>query len=115
MLTQITGAQEATPLEGALAKLRDLDTADRLLRLYDCAIEQCRQHSAVRLTEVTFELVRSLDFDCRPAAEDFCRVYEYCLRKAREGDFEKAAWILQNLRDAWLESRAATTRASGSG
>jgi hypothetical protein len=102
-------SETATPFEGAFAKLRDLDTADDSAT-YDCAIEQCRQRSAVHLTEVTLELVGSLDFDCRPVAEGSA-----ACEKAREEDFEKAAWILQNLRETWLESRAATERAGASG
>jgi hypothetical protein len=97
-------------VEDTIARLRVLPTPGRLLGLYDCAIRLSERGLAEPLAAVFAELMGAVDFDYGPVAEGFYRVYEYCLRKSREGDFRSVAWIVQDLRDACLDGRAAASR-----
>jgi flagellar protein FliS len=94
-------------LEDKIVQLRSLPTSDRILRLYQYAIGQCERGHAEPLAAVFAELVGAIDFAYGPVAEGIYRVYEYCRRKTREGDFQSVAWVLQDLRDACLDGRAA--------
>lgn len=92
-----------TALDDQIAQLSGLSTADRILGLYAAAIDQSRRRDTGSLAAVLVELMRAIDFDYGTVADGFYRVYEYCLRKAREGDFDSVALILQDLRDVWLD------------
>jgi len=92
-------------LEDTIVQLRALSTSDSILGLYEYAIGQCERECAEPLAAVFAELMGSINFDYGPVAEGFYSVYEYCLRKIRERDFQSVAWILQDLRDACIDGR----------
>jgi len=92
-------------LDHRLTHLRALPTPDRVLGLYDHAIDQCERGGEGAVSAVFTELMGAIDLQYGPIAEGFGRVHEYCLRKTREGDFRSVAWILQDLRDAWIAGR----------
>ncbi len=92
----------------AIARIRALSTPDRLLSLYEYGVEGCAQQSREQVSAVLVELIGTLDFEYGEIAEGFYRLYEYCLRKCLEGEFDQVAWILQDLRDTWSQAFSET-------
>lgn len=98
------------------AELRSLGIAERILGLYEYGIEACEQGHAEEVRATLVELIGTLDLDYGEIAEAFCRLYQYCLQQAQKGEFEEVAWILEDLRDAWMHaSSEATAAAPGRG
>jgi hypothetical protein len=87
--------------DGTVAALRILDVPDRILGLYEYAIDACAARDAGRARAALLELLGTLDFAYGEVAEGFARLYEYCLRKVHDGEFDRAAWILHELRATW--------------
>jgi flagellin-specific chaperone FliS len=89
-------------------------TAERVLHLYEQGLEGCANRSAPQVSRALLALIATLDFeDSTPVTEGFYRLYNYCLRNALEHRFDRVAWILNGLREAWAESaRAAGALAS---
>lgn len=96
-----TPSHGANAPDGTLAALRVLDVPDRILGLYEYAIDACGSRDAARARAALVELLGTLDFSYGDIAEGFSRVYEYCLRKVHDGEFDRAAWILHELRATW--------------
>ena len=87
-----------------LAEFRGLSTADRILGLYEYGIEGCAQQNEAQVSAVLLELLASIDLQYGDIAEGFFRLYDYCLERAREGEFDQVAWILDDLRTTWASS-----------
>lgn len=84
--------------------LRGLPSHDRLLGLYEYALEGCAQRRGDQVSAALEELICMLDFQYGEVTEGFYRVYEYCLRKTREGQFTRVAWILGDLHQTLNEA-----------
>jgi flagellin-specific chaperone FliS len=89
---------------------------DLVLMAYDAALIGCAQRDLARTTEAITVLRNALDFsyDARIAMGLF-RLYQYCAELARKGDYDQAAYLLRELRDAWAkvkESMAVETAAT---
>ena len=94
----------ATSPASAIIALRELPIAQRLLGLYEYGVDGCDQGSAAQVTAVLEELIGSLDFNFGDITEGFARVYGYCLRKVADGELDRVAWILRELRDTWARA-----------
>ncbi len=94
----------AAPPASAIIALRGLPIAQRLLGLYEHGLDGCDQRRDEQVRAVLEELIGSLDFSFGDIAEGFARVYGYCLRKVADGDFDRVAWILRELRDTWARA-----------
>jgi flagellin-specific chaperone FliS len=90
--------------ESPICALRDLSTSERLLGLYAYGIEGCTQRNRSQVTAALEELISVLDFGYGEIAEGFYRLYAFCLRKTREGQFDQVAWILGDLHDTWAQA-----------
>ena len=90
----------------------DSSTDDRILKLYDLGLEGCRQRSTAQVSSALVGLISTLNFEATSVSEGFYRLYDYCLRKARERQFNKVAWILADLRETWLRGAADTELAA---
>lgn len=90
--------------ESPICALRDLSTSERLLGLYAYGIEACTERNRAQVTAALEELISVLDFSYGEIAEGFYRLYAYCLRKTREGQFDQVAWILGDLHDTWAKA-----------
>lgn len=88
---------EITP-DLIVAELRVLSTQDRLLGLYDLALDGCRIRDVEPVRAALIELIASLDFTYADIAEAFHDLYVYCLAQARLGAFERVAFVLHDLR-----------------
>lgn len=94
----------ATSPASAIVALRGRPIAQRLLGLYTYGLDGCDQRSEAQVRAVLEELIGSLDFSFGDITEGFARVYGYCLRKIADGDFDRVAWILRELRDTWARA-----------
>jgi flagellin-specific chaperone FliS len=81
-----------------------------VVKLYDIAIASCRQRDRNRLSKVLVELISALNFDHREISLGLFKIYNHCMRLAKEGDFDAVQPILAELRDAW--SQAAQSQAA---
>ena len=88
-----------TAPDSAIEALRDLDATDRLLGLYECAIEGCTRRDTGRVTAAVEELIGTLNFDYGELAVAFERLYRFWLERTRCGDFEQVAWSVSDLHD----------------
>jgi hypothetical protein len=90
--------------ESPICALRNLSTSERLLGLYAYGIEGCTEQNRAQVMAVLEELISILDFSYGEIAEGFYRLYAFCLRKTREGQFDQVAWILRDLHDTWAQA-----------
>jgi flagellin-specific chaperone FliS len=88
----------------AVAALRSLSSGERLLGLYNHAVTGCAERNREQVTAALEELISLLDFGYGEVAEGFYRLYSFCLREIRLGQFEQPAWILRDLRDTWADT-----------
>ncbi len=80
-------------------------TADPLkliVMTYNAAINGCRQRDLERTGKAIKELINGLRMDAEPIAENLLSIYRYCGELARQKQYNDAANILQELRDAWV-------------
>ena len=103
------GAARDTARE-AIAELRFLGTADRLLGLYDLGLDACSVGDAQQISAVLEELINSLDFQYADISEGFHRVYSYCLEQNHNGDLDRVAFVLQDLRETLTRAAAESNR-----
>ncbi len=74
---------------------------DLIISIYDFAIQACAQRDKDKVSKALVELMASLNFEYRETAGDLFRLYEFCIRRARCGDFDAVNRILADLRGAW--------------
>jgi hypothetical protein len=89
-------------------------TPDRVLALYDRALEGCLERRLAQVSDAVVGLIGTLDFKTNATAGHFYRLYDFCLWKCRAGQFDKAMWILSDLREAWAR-QARDRRPAGDG
>ena len=77
------------------------DPRKQILLVYDRAIAGCRQQDLEMAGRALAELVNGLNMDAGPISGSLLAIYQYCSELARKGQYEEAANILQELRDAW--------------
>ena len=85
-------------------ELRTLPGTDRLLAMYEYGIVGCADRSAPQVTAALLELETMLDRQYPDLAEKFEHLYDYCLRKTRDREFEQVGLILQWLRSTSIET-----------
>jgi hypothetical protein len=101
--------------ESPIAELRNASSGERLLGLYSHAVAACGDRDPEQVVAALEELISLLDFGYGEVAEGFYRLYSFCLREIRLGQFDQPAWILRDLRDTWAHTlRDATADAASS-
>lgn len=80
-----------------------------VLMTYDIALQACEQRDFPRAAQAVGLLRDALNFDAGEAAVGLFRLYQWCLDCLRNGEFEEAAKVLRELRQAWatVEARQA--------
>ena len=74
-----------------------------ILYMYDAAVKGCKQKSRKRASRALIELINALNFEEREMAQQFFRLYRYCLDRVNMGKFDQAEEIISGLREAWYE------------
>jgi len=79
---------------------------DLLIMAYDAALASCGQRDLARLTKAIGVLRDALDYSYdADVALGFFRLYQYIGDLGRKGEFDEAAGLLRELRDAWAQVR----------
>jgi len=104
----MTPAQALRQPNAAAAKyledeINALHPTELILKVYDFAIAGCRQHDADKVSRALVELIAALNFEHRQIALPLFRLYEYCMRSVKAGQFDAALPILWELREAWQQ------------
>lgn len=84
------------------------DPLKLIIMLYDRAIYGCRQRDLEHTWNALKMLIDSLNLEAKPIADNLLAIYEYCGELARKKEFDKAATILQELRDTWASVKYET-------
>lgn len=80
---------------------------DLLIMAYDVALTSAGQGDLARFTQAIGVLRDALDYSYDAnVALGFFRLYQYCADLARKGEFDEAAGLIRELRDAWTQIRS---------
>ena len=103
--------------DGAIGALRQLDGIDRVLGLYEYAIEGCARRDPAQVTAAVDELIGTLNLEYGEMARSFERLYRFWLERIRDGYFDQVAWSIGDLHDicAQLVSGGAPAAAGARG
>ena len=81
------------------------DPRKQILLVYDRTIAGCRQQNLEMAGRALAELISGLNMDAGPISGSLLAIYQYCGELVRNGQYEDAARMLQELRDAWAVVR----------
>lgn len=84
-------------------EIMTLNPVQLLIKAYDAGIAACNRKDESKTSTVLVELIDSLNFDYADIANSLFRLYEYCLREVKRGNFEVTIKILKELRDTWVQ------------
>lgn len=84
-------------------QLAGLTSVELLIKVYDVAIASCKRSDSQRLSRALVELIGALNFEHREIAVGLFRMYNYCLRNAKQGRFDLVEPVLVELRDVWSQ------------
>jgi flagellin-specific chaperone FliS len=80
------------------------DPGRTILLVYDAARAACRERRMRTALQAVEELAAALDLEQGQIAEGLLALYAYVMRRIREGAWEDALRILDELRDTWAEA-----------
>lgn len=89
-----------------LNEVMDLNPKQLLLRVYDFALEGCKNRDAEKTNNAISQLITSLNFDTEETNKisgELFRLYEYCKEESGKGNFEIVEQILGGLKQSWSE------------
>ena len=114
----MSSARAARPPNAAAAayvteQINSLHPTELILKVYDYAIAGCHQQDADRVSRALVELIAALNFEYRDIAMPLFRLYEYCLRSAKAGEFEEILPVFKELRDTWARVTEESLRQAG--
>ncbi len=84
-------------------EIMTLNPVQLLIKAYDAGIAACNRKDETKISEVLAELIDSLNFDYAEIANSLFRLYEYCLREVKRGDYDVPLKILKELRETWVQ------------
>ena len=101
-----TNTTSRKPEAGAVAAYRKQQVSGArpeqlMLELYDYGVAGCLKEDSRLVSAVLVELIAALNFDHEEIATGFFRLYDYCLRQVKRGQFEMPLKILRELRETW--------------
>lgn len=84
-------------------EIMTLNPVQLLIKAYDAGIAACNRKDEAKSCTVLAELIDSLNFDYAEIANSLFRLYEYCMREVKRGNFESTLKILKELRETWIQ------------
>ena len=94
-------------------EIQSLTPVELVVKTLDVGIAACGRGDRAKASRAVVELIGALNFEYREMSASFFRLYDYCLRCVRAGDFETAARVLKELRDSWAQAPAAHMNRAG--
>jgi flagellar protein FliS len=102
MSNQLTASQTYR-----INQINSASPLDLVLMAYDATLVGCAQCDLGRTTRGLSVLRSALDFSYdAEIATGLFRLYQYCADLARNGEYDQAARLLRELRDAWAQVKA---------
>ncbi|MDN3513510.1 MAG: flagellar protein FliS [Candidatus Brocadia sp.] len=84
-------------------EIMTLNPVQLLIKAYDAGIAACNRKDEAKTSTVLVELIDSLNFDYAEISNSLFRLYEYCMREVKRGNFDTTLKILKELRDTWIQ------------
>ncbi len=84
-------------------EIMTLNPVQLLIKAYDAGITACNRKDEPKASAVLSELIDSLNFDHAEIANSLFRLYEYCMREIKGGNFDVTLKILKELRETWIQ------------
>lgn len=84
-------------------EITTLNPVQLLIKAYDAGIAACNRRDESKISEVLSELIDSLNFDYAEIANSLFRLYEYCIREVKRGNYDIPLKILKELRQTWVQ------------
>ena len=84
-------------------EIMTLNPLQLLIKAYDAGITACNRKDEHKASAVLTELIDSLNFDYAEIANSLFRLYEYCMREVKRGNFDVTVKILKELRETWIQ------------
>ncbi|MCU0412197.1 MAG: flagellar protein FliS [Bacteroidetes bacterium] len=82
----------------------NMSPVEVIKRLYEVAITACRKQDADLSRRAINELIAGLNFEYEEIAIGLYKLYDYSKRCIRQGNFDEAAGILDELRATWVQA-----------
>ena len=79
------------------------------LFIFDFAVKGCKKKKEDEVSRALVQLIDSLNFEYEDVAVGLFRLYEYCMRMVKEGEFEVPLELLSELRDTWATAMGEQT------
>ena len=95
------------------SQILGLDSVQLLIKVYDYTILQCKKGDISLASRGLVELISALNFEYQEIALGLFRLYQYCMDKVKQSEFDEAVALLQGLRSAWLTTTAEKKGGSG--
>jgi len=74
-----------------------------ILYVYDHIIHCCAVKNSAGAIKGFAQLIDGLNYEYREIATGLLRIYDYCLRRLREEDYDEPYRIIKGLRESWDE------------
>ena len=84
-------------------EIMTLNPVQLLIKAYDAEITACNRRDESKASTVLVELIDSLNFDYAEIANSLFRLYDYCMREIKRGNFDVTLKVLKELRETWLQ------------
>ena len=84
-------------------EIMTLNPVQLLIKAYDAGITACNRREESKVSTVLVELIDSLNFDYAEIANSLFRLYDYCMREIKRGNFDITIKILKELRETWVQ------------
>ncbi|HHT9146957.1 MAG TPA: flagellar export chaperone FliS [Candidatus Wunengus sp. YC61] len=84
-------------------EIMTLNPVQLLIKAYDAGITACNRKDESKASTVLVELIDSLNFDYAEIANSLFRLYDYCMREIKRGNFDVTLKVLKELRETWLQ------------
>src|SRR3990172_9583160 len=69
-------------------EIMTLNPVQLLIKAYDAGITACNRRDESKASAVLVELIDSLNFDYAEIANSLFRLYDYCMREIKRGNFD---------------------------
>jgi len=81
-----------------------------IIKVCDFVILNCKKGDMTEASRGLVELISALNFDYQEISLGLFRLYQYCMEKIKNKEFDEAIHILQGLRNAWAQSLSKNNR-----
>ncbi|MBU1701738.1 MAG: flagellar protein FliS [Candidatus Eisenbacteria bacterium] len=110
----MTGGAAHNPLQAYREQqVLDEDPMRLLFMVYDVARRACREKNRRLALRALEEMIGALNLEQGEIARGMLSLYDYLMRRVREGEWDEVTQILNTLRSAWVSAQAQQKRGDG--